>query len=441
MDGVEKERIKQTETWFLDTVADPLGALPSYEPELPLRSLLKQLRERLLQRCAPRSWRERYYSARPVDDGVAAALRKHLQALKENGEQPIAVLAPRPGDATLSASDGYMRRVAAVDRSILSGHPRVYLYDSPYWNTTRLRAFYHAPGEYSVIFNGAYASHRAFAASLIAACSTCYIQSVLRVLHAGEVMRELLDVKDVRYILDMHGTVPAEFALNGDAESARAADEAERLCAQKCSLFVTVNEASADYLRARGEDVAAVACPLFDMPQACAEKAPGEAPAVIYAGGLQAWQCIDEMVAAVRACADGTLRYMFLVSDPPALREKLGDVAAQVLSVAPQEMPAYYRQARYGFLLRQDNDVNRYACPTKLLEYLAWGIIPILHSADIGDFAAFGMRYITKDAYVRGQLPSESERAAMAKDNIAVLGRIRAQAARGEEQLKKILCE
>ena len=70
-------------------------------------------------------------------------------------------------------------------------------------------------------------------------------------------------------------------------------------------------------------------------------------------------------------------------------------VSINVLSVQPSQLSEYYQKANYGFILRDDITVNNVACPTKLVEYLNYGIIPIVLSDKIGDFKELGYEYIS----------------------------------------------
>lgn len=49
----------------------------------------------------------------------------------------------------------------------------------------------------------------------------------------------------------------------------------------------------------------------------------------------------------------------------------------------------------YVFVLRDDILVNQVACPTKIVEYLNYGIIPIVLSENIGDFKELGYEYLS----------------------------------------------
>lgn len=96
---------------------------------------------------------------------------------------------------------------------------------------------------------------------------------------------------------------------------------------------------------------------------------------------------------------------------------------------------AEYQTAHYGFVLRDDITVNNVACPTKLVEYLQYGILPILLTPNIGDFAARGMEYLPLEDLLAGKLPSEEQRRQMAARNGEVLGLLLQDHLDGRRQL------
>ena len=165
-------------------------------------------------------------------------------------------------------------------------------------------------------------------------------------------------------------------------------------------------------------------------------------PVVLYAGGGQPWQKVDRMQELMAARPEDAVYKMFL-PDPDAFVALWGERPLPTSLVldckAPAELPAEYRTAHYGFVLRDDITVNRVACPTKLVEYLQYGILPILHTPHIGDFAARGMRYITDEDYLAGDLPEEPVRAQMARENQRVLAALLEDHRSGRRQLAALV--
>ena len=81
-----------------------------------------------------------------------------------------------------------------------------------------------------------------------------------------------------------------------------------------------------------------------------------------------------------------------------------------VISVKPEELESYYELAHYGFILRDDILVNRVANPTKLAEYLQYGIIPVVKLVDIGDYARYDYDYLPYGEVNNSLTPRKSQK-------------------------------
>lgn len=121
---------------------------------------------------------------------------------------------------------------------------------------------------------------------------------------------------------------------------------------------------------------------------------------VIYAGGTQPWQCIKQMLRLL----DNThnmFKWIILTSDIKYFEKYLKDKPyknnVRLDCVSPKEVESFYCKSTFGIVLREDNIVNRVACPTKLIEYLQCGVIPIVKTPYIGDFYDLGYKYIVED--------------------------------------------
>lgn len=98
----------------------------------------------------------------------------------------------------------------------------------------------------------------------------------------------------------------------------------------------------------------------------------------------------------------------------------------EVSTRLPQDLPSEYLNAHYGLLLREESVINKVSSPTKLTEYLAHGLIPVLNSANVGDFVEEGMQYLKLDDLLNGRVPSEDKRYEMALKNLEVLKKFQA---------------
>lgn len=114
---------------------------------------------------------------------------------------------------------------------------------------------------------------------------------------------------------------------------------------------------------------------------------------VVYCGGLQKWQCVQESLALFQAILGLEAKAYFLAITPSAvgMEGMLASVGiprerVKVLSLRHSEVPKYLPAGDIGLLLREKSDVNRVASPVKFGEYLAAGT-PVLISPDVGDYS------------------------------------------------------
>ena len=159
---------------------------------------------------------------------------------------------------------------------------------------------------------------------------------------------------------------------------------------------------------------------------------------VVYAGGTQKWQLIPEMQKAM-IDTSANVYFEICVPKPSEFFEIWGDKTyiknMTVESRTHGEVLKIYERSHYGFVLREDIAVNNVACPTKLVEYMENGIIPILSTPKIGDFYKMGMEFINLEDFINGRLPTESERTIMIEKNKLILKEYKQQYLNGKEKL------
>ena len=143
--------------WYFDAVQSLAANLPPQYPELPTSLLIKQLLFKFKKKSFKNEEkRQQYYNDMPLRDVRCLALLEHMREMKNCGKGAVAVLAPHPQNPTLSASDGYMRRVAAIDSALFDGFFRVYIYDSPYWKVDEPCCSFYGAGSVEIIYNSRY---------------------------------------------------------------------------------------------------------------------------------------------------------------------------------------------------------------------------------------------------------------------------------------------
>jgi len=108
---------------------------------------------------------------------------------------------------------------------------------------------------------------------------------------------------------------------------------------------------------------------------------------------------------------------------------------AIIHAVRPEEVIHEIRDCHFGILLRDDIAVNNVACPTKLIEYLSCGVLPVLKTSHIGDFERYGMNYIPLEDFRKGTIPGSEEYMRMIRENRALLSKFTEEFQNGRNEL------
>jgi len=347
----------------------------------------------------------------------------------------IVFIAPFP--ALSNEKDGLVQRVASID-SLVSDHERIYLDLSfrRFWSARR-----HNIGA-TKIFQLNCLLHFFLILSLIRKAKIVYIHSMYNALKA------LPAYGIARTVTDLHGVMPEELKYGGKRGQSLLYGMVERIALKRSFAVIHVTSAmQRHFLRKYGrrslDDRIVAILPKLSDKRGLRENVLGMARdpmAVIYAGGLQAWQNVPMMVSAAAAAPD--FHYIFLSGETHMLQGLLSSANIQDFtcsSVEPNNVPDHYLACTYGFILRDPVLLNQVACPTKLVEYLYWGVIPIVLTPEIGDFKELGFKYITLECFRAGKLPNDRETGHMRTVNRHIVEKLAVSCEDELTQLRKIL--
>lgn len=111
---------------------------------------------------------------------------------------------------------------------------------------------------------------------------------------------------------------------------------------------------------------------------------------ITFSGGTDKWQSFDKIITFANDVLSLNKEFFFLFltkenSLIDSLKIKFPKNVMQKW-VKPNEVKKYLSLSDYGVLLRENTVTNQVASPTKLAEYLAMGLIPII-SDNIGDYS------------------------------------------------------
>jgi len=338
-------------------------------------------------------------------------------------------------------SDGYIQRIQIVDR-LFADQWRVYV------ESDELRGrniWFDRPEPKVLVLRVIGPPKRRFLVRTLAIIAALrsrkiYYHSVLRMYDNR--FGWLLRLPGFKKAVDIHGVVPEEFRMHNDFFSAVLYEKEEHLAVEKAGLVIAVTESMSQYLRQKFRDslkAETVLFPMFPSVSPCAAPRPYFAgkPVVVYAGGLHKWQQVSKMIAAITATA-GRCHHRFYCPDPQTVKEMLPAEFRNAVTVEARdhsELMGLYSECHYGFILREDIVVNHVACPTKLVEYLAMGIVPIVDCENIGDFKTLGMAFIRLEDFLADRLPDERGRAEMAVANLQVYAHLKAMRENGAQRI------
>ncbi len=112
-----------------------------------------------------------------------------------------------------------------------------------------------------------------------------------------------------------------------------------------------------------------------------------------YTGSMMVWQSFEktaELYAKIEKAFDYRSEFLVLTQEQEKAEQILKEKGVRNYFfdyVPKEELPARLAKVKYGFIIREDNTVNRVATPTKISTYLSCGVIPI-YSECLEDFAA-----------------------------------------------------
>jgi hypothetical protein len=326
--------------------------------------------------------------------------------------------------------DGYYQRIRSIDSSFMDRW-RIYI---DFIDLANREYWYDRPAPKTIVFhpNGVGQPEwikRSCAMLCALRCRILYFHSILSM----GTKYALWHIPGITKIIDIHGAVPEEFRYQGDLVNAQHFEDIEKSAVSQFQYIVVVSNAMRFHLENKYRGLIKgrfITLPIFHGISAYQNEKPYDhgKPTVIYAGGLQKWQQVPMMLDAISRTVS-LYKYKFYCPEPEKVLAmlpkelKIND-SLEIGSKSAGEIFSLYHECHYGFALREDIIINRVACPTKIIEYLAMGIVPIVDNENIGDFRELGMQSIPLHDLLNSFLPDEVVRKAMVKNNFEVYEKI-----------------
>lgn len=312
----------------------------------------------------------------------------------------IVFFAPYPNEENIK--EGMMQRVDAVDKMFLSTE-----YEKTYI-IPRFKSFKTIIRK--VDFNTVEIKLSVWRSSnmlldLIKQADIVYCHSLYGMSLAGFFFLYFFDKKN--FIWDVHGIIPEELRLAGYSKLKQFCyARLEFVMAHKAKKIIVVTNAMSDHLCKKYPFLSAKILIYPILPITIPNNIPfddteQQAINIIYAGNMQGYQNISLMVESVKKIINKPyLNFYILTGQKEQMQALFDQMGMQdfnnitIDSVSPSKLDEYYSIAHYGYVLRDNVDVNNVACPTKIVEYFAYGITCIVKTTNIGDFGSMDFDYI-----------------------------------------------
>jgi hypothetical protein len=247
-------------------------------------------------------------------------------------------------------------------------------------------------------------------------------------------------------IWDVHGAVPEELEYANKLSQSQHYARIEKNLSHKASAVLCVTPVMMRHVIEKYRVLPKTCIILPVVPKIAKFAAHNRRRSCfVYAGGNQDWQGISDMLHAIaQTPVEG--HFYFFVPNPSDFerQRQISALAAPrkdmtVGTGSPTDVRRKLSSMGFGFCLRADHLLNRVAFPTKLAEYVAAGVVPILSYGNIGGFLTDGLQYVPLSRFIAGDLPSETERQSMADSNYTLLQRWRSQMSSGATALTQLL--
>ena len=212
--------------------------------------------------------------------------------------------------------------------------------------------------------------------------------------------------KSTNFIWDVHGIIPEEIRLAGHSKLKQFIyTKLECMTIKKVNKIIVVTNEMKSYLCMKYKDIKGTFLVYPILPNTInienGFEETDDKINILYAGNMQGYQNIPLMIQSIKKMVDVPNMHFYILTGQKEMMIKLFNSNGLgnrnnifIDSVNPSELHKYYKKAHYGFILRDDVDVNNVACPTKIIEYLAYGMTCITLSSKIGDFKELGFDHL-----------------------------------------------
>lgn len=381
---------------------------------------------------------------RKSEEAILKTVRDFVRRHRCQGRGAVCVLAPW----FVPAQEGYLQRVAAIDEEVLAPLACIHL---DFETGCSQPGVQQKDDRHLVVELCPHDGYSLNLACYIARqCGVLYVHSVMRAMAdiMGKNIHRLFTRPGLYVIWDVHGAVPEEYVMQPNFYEAQNATQAEELLLKNACTIVTISEAMKTHFEQKyGQSLQGVInTSVFNVTHVNEEQILAHKKKLVgpltaaYAGNTMPWQNIP-LMQRLMVQAGPRFRYRVFTPQPEtfyalAQEQDLALPPCTVQKATPSQVLEAYADCQLGFALRDDTAVNHVACPTKVMEYIQFGLIPVLKTPHIGDFDSLGLRYIPYEEFAcwEGQEYLEAVTC-----NFALLQKLQLQHEQGTAQLRELV--
>lgn len=346
----------------------------------------------------------------------------------------LSVIAPFPTKESIK--EGWMSRIWAIDK-ILSTKKRVYL--NFITGTDEIKIFEHQKGEYEIFLSFKDPEHLNIVDKIITKSNYVYTHT----LHLAEYAEPWL--KTGKIIVDIHGVTPEEEFMLGNPDLVEKYEKIEQNVLKNARTCVMVTRAMHKHYQNKYPELNpnVIILPIVENIKKITieDKNIKNELNVIYSGGAQAWQNIDEMMSLAKK-TENFAKFIMLSHDWEIIKNKGDKIKlsnTEYRFCLKNELEKEYINSDYGLALRTDCAVNRVASPTKVFEYMNYGVIPIVKTPFFGDFNELGYKYISENDFITKNLPDANEKKNIILNNFHVVDKMKELFINGQNELESLI--
>ena len=325
--------------------------------------------------------------------------------------------------------EGLQRRVEHIDR-LFAFLPRLYLNISGKAHFPALRMINENRWQLTI---GEGPASEEIVRQIFSKAASIYAHSIYSLI--PDVFMRYIARRAGKLILDVHGVVPEETQYL-DSDNTVTYSNIENFFVREADCVVVVSERMRAHFRTKYNKCLAnqIVLPYIVSPEHVRNydsSREGVRQNIVYIGGVQPWQNIEAIAELVKIVKFDCFVHIY-TPDVEHISRVFADndinVVDSNITIATADSDRLFdilRNMDYGLILRDNILINNVSCPTKLIEYLAYNIVPIVLSDELGDFKKMGICCVGYDDFIKGRIPTESERRHMSAVNAYVLRKIR----------------